>query len=99
MKLSIVIPCYNESENIENSFQTLKKITAKITPNYEMIFVDDGGTDNQWELMKKINGCWKGQVKTGEAVYGRLTSFPLSIPNIIKKYIKKIKKKCPVLGG
>ena len=63
MKLSIVIPCYNESENIENSFQTLKKITAKITPNYEIIFVDNGGTDNQLELMKKIYQKNKNHVK------------------------------------
>ena len=52
-KLSIVVPCYNESLNIVASFERIKKNIEKITENYEIIFVDDGSTDNSAEILAK----------------------------------------------
>jgi len=55
-KISVLIPFLNESENIENLCSSLnnfcsnqKKISA------EVIFIDDGSTDNSVELLKKQN--------------------------------------------
>ena len=52
-KLSIVVPCYNESLNIETTLERMKKKIEKITQNYEIIFVDDGSTDNSAEILAK----------------------------------------------
>ena len=52
-KLSIVVPCYNESLNIVATFERIKKNIEKITENYEIIFVDDGSTDNSAEILAK----------------------------------------------
>lgn len=50
MKISIVIPVFNEQENIKKIYQ---EILEHITP-YEIIFVDDGSTDNTLEAIKKL---------------------------------------------
>ena len=54
--ISIVIPSYNESENIKElcrrTLDVIKKINIK---KYELIFVENGSKDNSLELLKKIN--------------------------------------------
>ena len=54
--ISIVIPSYNESENIKElcrrTLDIIKKINIK---KYELIFVENGSKDNSLELLKKIN--------------------------------------------
>ena len=44
-KLSIIIPSYNEQDNIQRTFQTIKKILEQATIPFEIIFVDDGSKD------------------------------------------------------
>ena len=47
--LSFVVPCYNESLNLDNFYlQILKQI------NYEFIFINDGSTDNTLEILQKL---------------------------------------------
>ncbi|WP_269849778.1 glycosyltransferase [Methanosarcina horonobensis] len=45
IELSIVIPTYNEEENVELCYQEIKAALKSLGSNYEMIFVDDGSTD------------------------------------------------------
>ena len=44
--LSIVIPLYNEGEVVEELYSRLKKVLEGITRRYEIIFVEDGSTDD-----------------------------------------------------
>ena len=44
----------NESENIENFFSWAEIFISKITTNYEIIYIDDGSTDDSIEILKKI---------------------------------------------
>lgn len=46
MKLSLVIPCYNEQQRIVMLFDALKNFAAKFPYDYEIIIVDDGSTDD-----------------------------------------------------
>ncbi|HEC76476.1 MAG TPA: glycosyltransferase [Thermoplasmatales archaeon] len=50
--ISIVVPVYNEEENIIPLFEKLKKVIKK---EYEIIFVDDGSFDKSYEILKKIH--------------------------------------------
>ncbi|MBU1702259.1 MAG: glycosyltransferase family 2 protein [Candidatus Eisenbacteria bacterium] len=43
--LSIVIPVYNEEDNIHLQWEALRKALAGIKESYEIIFVNDGSTD------------------------------------------------------
>jgi glycosyltransferase involved in cell wall biosynthesis len=52
--VSIVIPVYNESGSIGRLIAMLEE-ELSIYPNYEVIFVDDGCTDNTLELIKVQN--------------------------------------------
>ena len=52
MKLSIVIPIYNEEKNIQELFE---KINASLTNyDFEIIAVNDGSKDNSWKELEKI---------------------------------------------
>ncbi len=55
MQLSVITPIYNEEENISVFVSELQKSLAKITDDYEVLFVDDGSTDRSLELLINIH--------------------------------------------
>ena len=54
MELSIVIPLLNENESIEELHQWISISLDKHKYKYEIIFVDDGSTDNSWSLITRL---------------------------------------------
>ncbi len=54
--ISVVIPGYNEEENIIPSFEKIRSVFASELPayDYELIFVDDGSTDNSENILEKL---------------------------------------------
>lgn len=53
-KISIVIPVYNEEDSVVNLHRETKNSLDKIGDLYEIIFVDDGSTDNTFERLKSL---------------------------------------------
>lgn len=53
-KLSIIIPCYNEGENLPNLVSKLMGMIEKATYSIEVILVDNGSTDNTAEVMREL---------------------------------------------
>src|SRR5438309_10054787 len=54
-KITFGIPCYNEEENVDLTYATLKEIAQKLKRyEYEFIFVDNGSLDNTRERITKI---------------------------------------------
>jgi len=49
--ISVVIPVYNEEENLEELGARLLKTLTAFGRSYEIIFVDDGSTDRSWEML------------------------------------------------
>ena len=54
MKLSLVVPCYNEEENIRPFFDTVVSVFADRLSDIELIFVDDGSRDRTKEKMAAL---------------------------------------------
>jgi glycosyltransferase involved in cell wall biosynthesis len=53
-RLSIVIPIFNEEENITPLYRALKNVLRDMRTKYEVIFVDDGSDDNSDEVLKQL---------------------------------------------
>ena len=54
--ISIVTPCYNEEENVEELYQEVKKVISKNLNeyDYEHIFIDNASTDKTVDLLEGI---------------------------------------------
>jgi polyisoprenyl-phosphate glycosyltransferase len=52
-KVSVIIPCYNEEENIPYLYKKLVEHLS-LYNSYEIIFVDDGSSDNSLEQIKSL---------------------------------------------
>ncbi len=55
MKLSIVIPAFNEEDTVGVCAVTLSGILREIDMDYECIFVDDGSKDSTWEKIQELS--------------------------------------------
>ncbi len=54
MKLSLVVPCYNEEANVERFFNEVKKVFQSEAYDYEIVFVNDGSKDGTYKELKKL---------------------------------------------
>tara|TARA_B110000495_G_C23005253_1_gene593782 strand:+ start:592 stop:1539 length:948 start_codon:yes stop_codon:yes gene_type:complete len=54
MDISIVIPLLNESESLEELSLKIDSVMKENSFSYEVIYVDDGSTDNSWEVIRNI---------------------------------------------
>lgn len=53
-KISVVIPVYDEEENIHVLYEKLRDVLRKVE-DYEIIFVDDGSTDGTLKNIERLN--------------------------------------------
>lgn len=51
-KILLIIPAYNEEENILNVYQTIKNYNKKNKPKYDVIVINDGSTDNTLNILE-----------------------------------------------
>jgi len=55
-ELSVVIPVYNEGENLNSLYSQLKSVLENLGKAYEIILVDDGSTDDSFLIMERLHG-------------------------------------------
>jgi glycosyltransferase involved in cell wall biosynthesis len=53
-KLSIVIPVFNEMESLEELNSRITKALSGLSFDYEIVYINDGSTDNSFKILKKI---------------------------------------------
>ena len=52
-KLSVIIPMYNEEENVANTLEKVEDVLYSLNIDYEILAVNDGSTDKTLELLKE----------------------------------------------
>ena len=53
-RISVVIPFFNEEENIGELYRVLIKVLKKLNTTYELIFIDDGSFDNTYQILTEL---------------------------------------------
>ena len=53
--ISVIIACFNESENIQELYKRIRSVFKKIDYNYELIFIDNASTDSSEIILKDIS--------------------------------------------
>jgi len=52
--ISVIVPIYNEEGNVSKLHQEIKEVCLKNNYEYEIIFINDGSTDNTHEICKNL---------------------------------------------
>ncbi len=54
MDISVVIPLLNEAESLPELYIWIASVMQSNSFSYEIIFIDDGSTDNSWEIIQEL---------------------------------------------
>ena len=55
IQLSICIPLFNEEESIKELHDWIVKVMKNNSFSYEILFVDDGSTDESWSIIQELS--------------------------------------------
>ena len=55
MQISIVIPLLNEEESLTELYNWIVSVMQSNSYSYEIIFIDDGSTDNSWKIISALS--------------------------------------------
>lgn len=55
LQISVVVPLLNEAESLPELASWIERVMIENNYSYEVIFVNDGSTDNSWEVIEKLN--------------------------------------------
>ena len=55
IEISVVIPLYNEEQSLKELADQLKSTLVRFGGRYELIFVDDGSTDNSFRVLRDLH--------------------------------------------
>lgn len=53
-EISVLIPLYNEEESLTELHQKLTDVCSKLKKSYEIVFIDDGSSDNSYQVLENI---------------------------------------------
>src|SRR5690554_2491385 len=57
MDISVVIPLYNEADSLTELHDRIRNVMQDNSYSYEIIFVDDGSTDNSWRVITNLSSA------------------------------------------
>ncbi|MEX2141707.1 MAG: glycosyltransferase family 2 protein [Pirellulales bacterium] len=54
MKISVVVPVFNEQENLQRLYDAASPVLDALPHDYELLFVDDGSTDGSYDALNRL---------------------------------------------
>ena len=54
MDISVIVPLYNEAESLPELEQWIARVMSEHGFSYEILFINDGSTDNSWEVIEDL---------------------------------------------
>ena len=54
--ISVVVPLFNEAESLPELMAWIDRVARAHSLNYEVVMIDDGSTDNSWEVIDSLRG-------------------------------------------
>lgn len=55
MDISVVVPLYNEADSLPSLYEWIVRVMREHGFSYEIIFVNDGSTDNSWQIINDLH--------------------------------------------
>ncbi len=55
MDISVIVPLYNEAESLPKLYEWIESVMVANGFTYEVIFVNDGSTDDSWKVIKALS--------------------------------------------
>ena len=55
MDISVIIPLLNESDSLIELHSSIRKVMTSKSFTYEVIFIDDGSSDNSWDIINQLS--------------------------------------------
>ncbi len=87
-KLSIIIPVFNEADSLESLLSEIKTVAAANDYQLEIIFVDDGSTDESWEVISRLAATEKPvRALRFRKNFGKATALRTGIDQSVGEYI------------
>lgn len=80
MKLSVVIPAYNEEKSLAKTVNNLIKVISKDIVDYEILIINDNSTDNTLKVLEdlaKIHKCVRYETNNGPNGFGYAVRYGL----------------------
>ena len=69
VNISVIVPLYNEAESLPKLYEWIARVMKENKFSYEVIFVNDGSTDESWDVIKKLRANSQ-EPKTSSPVKG-----------------------------
>ena len=63
MDISLVIPLFNEEESLQPLVEWIDQVMQDSTYSYEIVFIDDGSTDDSWEEIKQLKEAFNDKIR------------------------------------
>lgn len=88
LDLTIIVPCYNESTLVRKHYEAVEQTLKDINITYQLIYIDDGSTDDTRDIIIELSRQAQGKVKCS---VGAHVGKEISISNALSVFYNQAK--------
>ena len=69
MDISIIVPLFNEAESLPKLYEWIARVMKENKFSYEVIFVNDGSTDDSWDVITNLKSQISNRMTRSSVVF------------------------------